>query len=207
MSISDKDLLQAICTGRDMEAFKAFYDRYAGLLYKWANKRTGNKEISDDVVQNFWIIFWSDPALIKVNQEGSARAYLMRYFYFRMYDYLAAAANKILGDDKLLESLGENSGYSHIFEELEVKEILYIIDGIVSELPQTYREIFQFIWEEDQSVKAAALKFNVSEKVVRTRYNKVITSVQEKIAGLEPDEKKLQNIRTIIYCMLCSEFL
>ncbi|WP_294818495.1 sigma-70 family RNA polymerase sigma factor [uncultured Flavobacterium sp.] len=205
MLISDKELLESICNTKDMAAFKVFYDRYANLLYSWANKRTGSKDISDDVVQNFWIIFWSNPSVIKVNQEGTARAYLMRYFYFRMYDYLQSAANEVLGDSKLFEPISDTRGYSHIFEELEVSEILEVIDGIVASLPETYRDIFRYIWEEDHSVKAAGEHFNLSEKVIRTRYNKVISSVQSKIIAIDADEQKLQNIRTLMYCMLCSE--
>ena len=70
MTISDKDLLEAIYSQKDEAAFKVFYDRYAKLLHNWATKRTGNKEVSNDVVQNFWIIFWTTPYAIKVDENG-----------------------------------------------------------------------------------------------------------------------------------------
>ena len=132
--------------------------------YKW----TGNKEISNDVVQNFWMIFWSTPNAIKVDENGEARKYLIHYFSYRMFDYLRSAAAKVLGDEQLFEGVKDVVNYSHVLEELEVNEILSVIDEIVFHLPETTREIFQFVWENKHSIKEAAAHFDVSEKVIRT---------------------------------------
>ncbi|MGA9639360.1 RNA polymerase sigma factor [Flavobacterium sp.] len=198
MTISDKDLLEAIYSQKDEAAFKVFYDRYAKLLHNWANKRTGNKEVTNDVVQNFWIIFWSTPYAIKVDENGEARKYLIHYFSYRMFDYLRSAAAKVIGDEQLFDGVKSLANYSHVFEELEVNEILTFIDEIVLNLPETNREIFQFVWESKHSVKEAATHFNVSEKVIRTKYNKVLTAVQSKVQLLLSEETTISDPKTIL---------
>lgn len=198
MAISDKELLESIYSRKDEAAFKIFYDRYARLLHNWATKRTGNKEVSDDIVQNFWIIFWSTPHAIKVDEDGAARKYLIHYFSYRMFDYLRSAAAKVLGDEQLFEGVKDLANYSHVLEELEVNEILDIIDGIVLNLPETTREIFQFVWEHKHSIKEAAAHFNVSEKVIRTRYNKVLTTVQSKIQTIISEDSPISDHETLI---------
>lgn len=198
MTISDKELLEAIYSRKDEAAFKIFYDRYARLLHNWATKRTGNKEISNDVVQNFWIIFWSTPNAIKVDENGEARKYLIHYFSYRMFDYLRSAAAKVLGDEQLFEGVKDIANYSHVLEELEVNEILAVIDEIVFHLPETTREIFQYVWESKHSIKEAAAHFDVSEKVIRTRYNKVLTTVQSKIQTILSEDAAVRNPETLL---------
>ena len=186
---------------KDEKAFKLFYDRYAKLLLSCAFRRTGNRAISDDIVQNFWIIFWSKPEVIKVDDDEVARKYLMHYFSYRMLDYLKSAAVRVLGNEKLLDATKNSAEYSHVVEDMQVQEILDVINEIVSNLPETTREIFQYIWENNYSVKEAALHFNVSEKVIRNRYNTVLESVQAKVKVLQADETSLHNIKSLV-CML-----
>lgn len=198
MTISDKELLEAIYSQKDEAAFKIFYDRYAKLLHNWAIKRTGNKEVSNDIVQNFWIIFWSTPNAIKVDENGEARKYLIHYFSYRMFDYLRSAAAKVVGNEQLFEDVKDIANYSHVLEELEVNEILAFIDEIVFHLPETTREIFQYVWESKHSIKEAAANFDVSEKVIRTKYNKVLTTVQSKIQTILSEDTTARDPETLL---------
>lgn len=198
MEIPDKALLEAICNSKDEEAFKVFYDRYAGLLHNWANRRTGNKELSDDIVQNFWIIFWSTPYKIKVDENGRARSYLMRYFSYRMIDYISTTSVQFPGSENAFDIENDTATYTHIFEELSVNEILGVLDRIVMGLPKIVREIFQFIWEEDHSVKEAAVHFEVSEKVIRTRYNKVLDIVQTEVKEMLNDKSGTKDPKALL---------
>jgi RNA polymerase sigma factor (sigma-70 family) len=201
MDITDKHLLEAI-GNKDEKAFKLFYDRYARLLLSSAFRRTGNKAISDDIVQNFWIIFWSKPEVIKVDEHGAARRYLMHYFTYRMLDYLKSAAVKVLGNEALLDATKNSVNYSHVQEDMQLQEILDVIDEVISHLPDTTKEIFKYIWENNYSVKEAALHFNVSEKVIRNRYNGVLGSVQAKVKDLQSDDKAIENIHSLVYLLL-----
>ncbi len=128
---SDQDLLLAIYNDKDEKAFKVFYDKYAKLLLNWATKRTGNKDLAEDIVQNFWVIFWSTPHAIKTDEFEVARSYLIHYFTYRMFDYLRTSASKFLGSDLALETVENQESYLHIIEDIQVKHIEVSNDDII----------------------------------------------------------------------------
>lgn len=183
----DKDLLKSIYDHQNEASFKIFYDRYAKLLLNWATKQTGNKEIAADIVQNFWVIFWSKPHAIKTDDEGNARKYLIHYFTYRMFDYLRTSAAKSLGNDFLLEQLSQTESYSHIIENIQVEEILGVIDDVLKNFPELTQQIFKEVWENNRTVKETSQELNISEKIVRTHHKKVINLVRDKIQRLLND--------------------
>ncbi|WP_159023694.1 RNA polymerase sigma factor [Formosa sp. L2A11] len=179
MHRSDQDLLLAIYDDKDEKAFKVFYDKYAKLLLNWATKRTGNRDLAEDIVQNFWVIFWSKPHAIKTDEFGVARKYLIHYFTYRMLDYLRTSASKFLGSDFALETIENEDSYLHIIEDIQVKDMLDMIDRVLVNFPKLTQDIFKTIWEHNNSVKETSKTFGVSEKVVRTHYKKVLCLVQD----------------------------
>ncbi len=150
----------------------------------WATKQTGNKDVAADIVQNFWLIFWSKPYAIKTDEEGNARKYLIHYFTYRMFDYLRTSAAKSLGNDFLLEQLSQTKSYSHIIENIQVEEILTVIESILQAFPYMTQQIFKEVWENNRSVKETAKELGVSEKVVRNHHKKVLDSIQNKVQNL-----------------------
>ena len=202
MADSDKELLEAI-ERKDRKAFMVFYERYARLLQMWALKRTGNKELTEDIAQNFWIIIWSNPAIIKTNEDGLAKDYLLRYFSYRMLDYIKSAGAQLLGNESKLEEMTASLSNTHVFEELETTEIHAIINDVIGNLPVLTREIFDLLWEKNYSVKEAAQKLNVSEKVVRTNYNKTINTLRNHLTTLQTgDNTKLQPETALVLFIL-----
>jgi RNA polymerase sigma factor (sigma-70 family) len=190
MYFSDKDLLIAIYDKKDEKAFKTFYDRYAKLLLNWTAKRTGNRDVAADIVQNFWVIFWSKPYAIRTDEKGVARKYLIHYFSYRMFDYLRSSAAKSIGDSLLLETISQSEGYSHIIEDIQADEILDLIERTLQDFPEITREVFKKIWENDLSVKEISQQLGVSEKVVRTHYKKVMEVIQNRVKTLAESETK-----------------
>jgi len=65
------------------------------------------------------------------------------------------------------------------------------------------REIFDLLWEKNYSVKEAAQKLNVSEKVVRTNYNKTINTLRNHLTTLQiRDNTKLQPETVLLLLLL-----
>jgi len=180
-----------------------FYERYARLLQMWALKHTGNKELAEDIAQHFWIIIWTNPSVIKTNEDGLAKDYLLRYFSYRMLDYIKSAGAQLLGNESKLEELTALLSYTHVFEELETTEIHTTINNVISNLSVLTREIFDLLWEKNYSVKEAAQKLNVSEKVVRTNYNKTINTLRNHLTTLQAgDNTKLQPETALVLFIL-----
>jgi len=201
MVTSDKELLNAIGE-KDQKAFEDFYNKYARLLQMWALKYTGNKELTEDIAQNFWIIVWTNPTVVKVNDAGLAKDYLLRYFSFRMLDYIKSAGAQVLGNEMKLLEATQSLSYTHVFEELETNEIHNLINNVLNTVPDLTREIFNLLWEKNLSVKETAMELKVSEKVVRTNYNKTIQTIREQLNLLQLEDKTKLRPETVILLLV-----
>lgn len=165
--ISDKNLLSDIA-GKDEKAFNLFYDRYYKLLYKWAFQRTGDMDITDDITQNFWIKIWEEPELIKTDEEGCAKNFMLRHFTYRMLDYMKSSYIKTLTGNRVSPEEIENElSYTHVSEELDFKELENIINDILKKLPGKMAEIFVVHVRDGHTIQETAEILDINERTVR----------------------------------------
>ncbi|MBC8095857.1 MAG: hypothetical protein H7Y43_08590 [Akkermansiaceae bacterium] len=52
MRASDESLLKSFAISRDEAAFRALADRYLGLIFHTALRRTGNRPLAEEISQN-----------------------------------------------------------------------------------------------------------------------------------------------------------
>lgn len=193
MKISDEILLESI-RQQDHNAFYEFYNRYAALLYKWAYNRIGNEETAEEITQEFWASFWENPNLIKTNENGNAKNYLLHFFTYRVLDYIRSQMNKTMiksiGDD--LDKISQSLIYTHISEEIEEKEIFAFIDEIISTLPELTQKVFNLRWKDDLSTEETANVLDIDEKAVYNRMYIAINIIREKVTEMlqEGDNRK-----------------
>lgn len=199
METSDKLLLEAIAN-KDEKAFNVFYTRYAALLYKWALNRIGNPDIASDIAQDFWSNLWLNPHAIKTNDIGSAKNFLLHFYTFRILDYLRAPSHKVkaVDSEERLTNLQNTLAYTHILEEIEEKEIHFLIDGIIEGLPELTRAIFVHRWKEQHSIKETATHFEVDEKTVYNRTFVALTAIRFKVKDMLSDEGAIGDPKTLL---------
>ncbi|WP_321332409.1 sigma-70 family RNA polymerase sigma factor [uncultured Bacteroides sp.] len=182
MYATDKELLERILVGDNM-AFELFYNRYKRLFYGLAFTRTRSRDMTCDIMQNFWIIIWKNPSSVKTDEEGSAKSYLYKYFTSRMIDYLNSADARVLSseDGDLLENVSQQFHYTHVLEELDTKDIYAIIDKTIERMPELTQNIFVYCWKKGYSEKEVIDILGVSESTVRTRYKWAISFLQREL--------------------------
>ena len=185
MDQSDQELLRRI-EGKDPKAFREFYERYARLLYEWAYNRTKDMEATHEIAQSFWEAIWLTPSVIKADEEGCAKNFLLRYYTFRILDYIKARQNELCErlSERDFATLAENDdlSYSHILEEYQAKEIHRLMDRAVAELPETAREVFHLRWELNYSTSEVAARLGLKEKEIYNRYHRLLQYIRGKIA-------------------------
>lgn len=188
--MSDKELLEAIAL-KDEQAFNTFYDRYEQLLYKWAYNRTGDINMTNDITQNFWVNVWSKPALIKTDDNGSARNFLLHHYTYRMLDYLKSSYFKLTGGEKRkdIDEIESAISYTHVEEEFDFKEVNEVINGIIEMLSEIDREVISLIWREELSVKEVSQYLKIDERTVNYKSKGGILFVRNNF-------RKLYNIKS-----------
>lgn len=183
--MSDKELLNAISL-KNEDAFRQFYEKYNRLLYKWAYTRTGNVEMTEECLQNFWISVWLEPEKIKTNDKGLAKNFLLHHFTYRMLNYIKSI---VLNESGKVESCSvhdvqDDLSYSHIEEEFDVREINSVISTLIEELPETVREAFRLYWQEAYSAKEIAQKLKIDERTAAYKIKGGLTLVRKSVDKL-----------------------
>ena len=185
MQTTDKELLIGIASG-NKAAFDLFYERYRRLFYDLAYFRTNDREICNDIMQNFWIIIWQKPATIKTDEQDSAKKYLYIYFTSRMSDYLYAANTRLMSNEEedALENAAKQLPYSHVMEELATHEIMGLVEKTIDSMPQLTQQIFINRWNNGYSAKETAEQLRISESAANERYNQAMSMVRKKVVSM-----------------------
>jgi len=185
MQTTDKELLIGIAS-RNKTAFDLFYERYRRLFYDLAYFRTNDREICNDIMQNFWIIIWQKPETIKTDEQDSAKKYLYIYFTSRMSDYLYAANTRLMSSEDMdaLENVASKLPYTHVMEELATHEIMGLVEKAVDSMPQLTQQIFINRWKNGYSAKETAEQLRISESAANERYNQAMSMVRKKVVTI-----------------------
>ncbi|WP_310554521.1 sigma-70 family RNA polymerase sigma factor [Flavobacterium sp.] len=194
MKTSDKELLEKIAHKNEI-AFNEFYKNYSVLLYKWAYNRIGNYEVCNEVTQEFWSSFWINPDIIKTNEEGSAKNFLLHFFTYRILDYLRAnnKRNKSMANDWEYDNLESTLSYSHILEEIHEKEIHTLIDEILDTLPALTKEVFICRLKKNYSIEETAAYLNIKKKTVYNRSVSGLKTIRTKVNEINLENQGLDN--------------
>jgi RNA polymerase sigma factor (sigma-70 family) len=185
MQTTDKELLIGIAS-RNKAAFDLFYERYRRLFYDLAYFRTNDREICNDIMQNFWIIIWQKPETIKTDEQCSAKKYLYIYFTSRMSDYLYAANTRLMSNEEegALENAAMQLPYTHVMEELAAHEIMGLVERTIDSMPQLTQQIFIHRWKNGYSAKETAEQLRISESAANERYNQAMSMVRKKVVSM-----------------------
>jgi RNA polymerase sigma-70 factor (ECF subfamily) len=171
---------------------KKFEDLYQALfkkLYLSSYKLTNDKELSEDLVQETFLVLWQskkdfdviknvDNYLFGVLKNKVYEAYRNKKFDTVFLD------NKF--DDFLQNELSENESESG---ELQTK-----IDNLIDLLPEKRKKIFIMSRFYEKSIEEIALELNISQQTVKNQI----------YASLQFLKRNLKN--ELLICLITSEF-
>ncbi|WP_322974954.1 RNA polymerase sigma-70 factor [Pedobacter sp. GR22-10] len=146
----------------DMLAFKEIYVRYWYDLYLISNKRLRSKEASEEIIQNFFTLFWINRK--KINIRGALKAYLHTSIRYSVIDYLAREATRNNYLELLSFSYTETANTTE--ETVFLHEVEDGINRVISKLPAKCRRVFELSRQHHKSNKEIAELLGISEKTV-----------------------------------------
>ncbi|MGO4879053.1 RNA polymerase sigma-70 factor [Pedobacter sp. MR22-3] len=146
----------------DMLAFKEIYVRYWYDLYLISNKRLRSKEASEEIIQNFFTLFWINRK--KINIRGALKAYLHTSIRYSVIDYLAREATRNNYLELLSFSYTETANTTE--ETVFLHEVEDGINQVISKLPAKCRRVFELSRQHHKSNKEIAELLGISEKTV-----------------------------------------
>lgn len=201
--MTDRELLNKI-KDRDRETFEILYKRYERLFYNWILSRLNDRDATCDLLQDFWVKIWMNPDKIVANEKESAKDYLLRNLTFRLLKFIQQKAVRLeIADDNLIEKHIPDFIYTHISEDLYVKEILQQIDEILEKLPVLTRRIYEMRHLKEISVKETATALNITEGTVYNGYSQALSTIRRELTlHYAGDADKLKTLLPFLLLLL-----
>lgn len=205
MKKTDYSLLGLI-SKKDRKAFVLFYDRYIKLIYKFVYQSLNDQELTNDLIQEFWMKVWEDSSFLKCNEQGSVQSYMLQNLRFRVLDVYRETLKNMISIDQLEENMALN--YHDITEELDERELLSVIREALDKQPYVVRKTF-WLRINDWSVDETAKVLSVSKKTVYNKYSESLSIVRSHLKNNHPEliedfnsavtGKKIFSLRTLFF--------
>lgn len=155
--------------------FKEFYLP----LVIYVNRMVVNLELSEDIVQEVFVKYWSKSR----NCEGNIypKGTLFRFAYNASIDYLR---HEKVERKRLNSYLSFRQEFELIDDLLAQREIQIRIDRAKNSLPQRCLEVFQLSRDEGLTYGQIAKKMSISIKTVETQISKALRIFRKELNGL-----------------------
>ncbi len=175
--MTDKELISLIAF-KNREAYNTLYNRYWQSLYTHVFSKVKEHDVTQDILQEFWIKIWKAPSFVLTNEDGMAKGFFCKFLNFRVLDYYRSLHHEMISLDNEKRNTIEQIGYSHILEDISLKDMNNIIQKVIDELPGAVKRIAR-LRRQGHSVGETARLLSISEKTVRNKYSLAMAKIRE----------------------------
>ena len=174
----DLELWQLAQVSDDSLAFAELHRRYSSRLYALAVRKTGNSEVSEDLVQDLFVHLWLQRAGITI--EKALSLYLFSALKNRIISHLRKqiVQHTVSLNDIDLETLSSQSA-NLVQEWLSLKEVQEIYARELSNLPEKSKHVFEMS-RNGVPNKEIAQMLDLSEKTVEIHISKCLRVLRTK---------------------------
>jgi RNA polymerase sigma-70 factor (family 1) len=191
-SLHEKGLVTLLKEG-DEAAFEFLYHLYSKRLLGFIIKSVKSETIASELLQDTFIKIWQGRE--DIDPEQSFRSYLFRISENVVFDFFRKVAR-----DKALRVILINSAceeYSHVEENLYIKENAQIVNDLINRLPPKRREIFQLIKMEDRSYNEVSHALSISPSTISDHIVKATKFIRQHL-----DDAKVVEMEIMILFVL-----
>ena len=162
-------LLKALKMG-DRQAFDEIYRRFAQDLFFRAYRKTGVREVSEDILQDVFTALWMKRTEVEI--RGSLGGYLQAILDNKIIDHYRQACLYLKHLDRLIEQF-DRPGTSPL-EQLNYKEQEAALHTSIAGLSDRMRAIFQLSRFEQLSSDEISRRLNLSNQTVRNQISRAL---------------------------------
>ncbi|MGE5325086.1 MAG: RNA polymerase sigma factor [Actinomycetota bacterium] len=177
----DQELLQQLARGNE-KAFKAFYDRYQGPIFRFALHMSGNRATAEETTQEVF-------TRIITNSKGydAARGSVGSYLFGIARNITRRAIQDVSGEQALEEEALDQDEFAvaaglDVLQDLTNGELVATLRAAVLRLPQQYREAVVLCDLEELSYQQAAELLQCSPGTVASRVHRGRKLLKKKLS-------------------------
>lgn len=157
---SDSELT-VLLKASDEKAFREIYLRYWKEIFVVAYRKTGNRELAEELTQNIYLDLWRKRESVTIKEM---RHYLFTAVKYAVINHIKSQMVQQKYMDQMQTALDRDSVSSD--QLLLVHDLEEAIQKGVSLLPHKTKEVFRLSRIENQTVKEIARQLNITEKAV-----------------------------------------
>lgn len=174
--INDNLLISKLKEG-NKHAFERLYEKYSARLYNSASLLLQDKNLAKDITQSTFLTIWEKRDSLDPEKNFAA------YIYTIARNLIYKETERLILKNKFVErSLSETEIFDdNTIEDLNNTYIEDYINKLISNLPQTPKEIFLMRKDENLSNKEIATKLNISERAVEAHFYRTLKYLKEKL--------------------------
>ena len=148
-------------SGQREAALQELHDRHASELWRFAMRRTHDRELSEDIVQEVLFRAWKDPSLWQ-RDEAAARNWLFTASRNLIIDRWRSAASR--HEQPMEDPLEESAG-----DATSVVLDRWLIAEALGSLSMEQRSVINAAYYEGRSVADISARLRISEGTVKSR--------------------------------------
>ncbi|MEE9431663.1 MAG: RNA polymerase sigma-70 factor [Melioribacteraceae bacterium] len=172
----DFELLQKIKLG-DQSIFQILFEKYYSPLTRFAYIYIKEKDISEEIVQDFFVQFWIKRETISIST--SVKSYLYSSIRNKSLNYLRDRKDDLSMSSNL--HVINTIGGTEDNYEIDYIELKTQIISAVESLPEKCKNIFKLSRNKKLTYKQIAEKLQVSEKTVESQMRIALQKLREKL--------------------------
>jgi len=169
------DLLDRLKQG-DKMAYEKIYFLFSKALLYAAFKKTGDKVIAEELVQNLFVSLWEKRQHLQVD---NLQAYLFGALKFSVINHVRS----LVMENRYMEY--QNMTYSEHHQDtasqIDLNDLSSIIEQGINSLPEKTQEVFRLSRYKHHSTKDISSELNISEKAVEYHITRSIKRIKEYI--------------------------
>lgn len=159
----------------DESAFREVFGRYAERLYLWANTLLHDHQVSQDIVQAFFVRYWEKRHDLHFN-DSTFQIYAFRSIHNAVLNHLRFT-KRFLDDFEINIVVDENSD----LDEKAIEEINSSLRAAIDKLPDRCKEIFTMAKIEKKSYSSIARQLGISENTVKVQVSRAYKILRNEI--------------------------
>lgn len=160
----------------DKQAYEKIYFAFSRELLYAAYKKTGDKVIAEELVQNIFISLWEKRTELEIN---NLQSYLFGALKLSVINHIRSLvmANKY----KEYQTLTYAEDHHDTTNLVNLNDLSSIIEEGINSLPEKTQEVFRLSRFQHHSTKDISTELNISEKAVEYHITRSIKRIKEYI--------------------------
>ncbi|MAZ26481.1 MAG: RNA polymerase sigma-70 factor [Cytophagaceae bacterium] len=179
---SDSFLVDSLREGSE-NAYMVVIEKYGQKLYAYLVSLSGNKVVSQDLLQNVFLKLWEYKEKLQV--DSSLKNYLYKTAYHEFINHYKRNHTRKLIEEKYHEALEKIIQEQ---DESRTEQVAYLLPLEIEKLSPRCQQVFMLSREEGLTNKEIARHLDISVKNVEAQITKAFKSIKE---GLSEKYKML----------------